>query len=192
MIPVGYNAKFIAKPESWLGRATVEEILSVSECISESPIDHTVHWLCSAWLLYDTIGRLESALARTDVDDADKLRRFFHEAYPPTILDGHWGSIEGAPTGAVHPTAGFLLKGYDVVCFATGVAPECSPLSCNSGAKQYGVNRPCLLDSLENALAVVRLIDSDGGYEPGPYGIMSVWEEAADKSIQTDAASPRR
>jgi len=97
-----------------------------------------------------------------------------------------------APSGVVSPTASFALMGYDLVCFTTGVAPECSPLSCNSGAKDYEVNRHCLLGSLEEALAVVRRVDANGGYEPGPYGIMSVWEEAANKAMQTGDASRRR
>ena len=45
------------------------------------------------------------------------------------------------------------------------------------------MNRHCLLRSFEDAHAVVRLIDADGGYEPGPYGIMSVWEKAANEAM---------
>ena len=91
MLPIGYNAKIIEAPKEWLGNSKVKEILSVSECISESP--------------------------------------------------------------------------------------ECSPLSCNSGAKEFPVNRYCLIDTLEEALRIAEAIDKDGGYEPGPYGIMSVWEQ---------------
>jgi hypothetical protein len=39
MIPVGYRTKVVAQPEPWLGNPAVREILSVSECLSESPID---------------------------------------------------------------------------------------------------------------------------------------------------------
>ncbi|MBK8812715.1 MAG: hypothetical protein IPN69_18560 [Acidobacteria bacterium] len=190
MKPVGYNAKFIEKPESWLGNAAVEEILSVSECFSESPIDHTTLWLCNRWRLYDTIDALEKALAATEMEDACSLRRFFYEAHPEAVLDGEWEPIEEVPTGVVGPGTGFELRGYDIVCFTSGPAPECSPLSCNSGAKQYQVNRHCLLRTLEEALAVVREIDADGGYEPGPYGIMSVWE-AANKPMQRTGSNGR-
>ncbi len=183
MTPIGYNAKYVAKPESWLGNPAVEEILSVSECFSESPIDHTTLWLCNRWLLYDTRDALAKALAETEVSDASSLRWFFYEAHPEAILDGEWEPIEEAASGVVAPAAGFDLRGYDIVCFTSGAAPECSPLSCNSGAKEFQVNRYCLLRDLEEALAVVRQIDADGGYEPGPYGIMSVWE-AANKPLQ--------
>lgn len=192
MKPIGYNAKLIEKPESWLGNVAVEEILSVSECISGSPIDHTTLWLCNRWLFYDTLDALDEALAQTEVDNACSLRRFFYEAYPEMILDGEWEPIEEVPPNVVRPNCEFELKGYDIVCFTSGPAPECSPLSCNSGAKHYEVNRYCLLRSLDEAFAVVRRIDEDGGYEPGPYGIMSVWEKTANKAMQTDAASPRR
>lgn len=182
MKPIGYNAKFIERPESWLANAAVEEILSVSECISESPIDHKLR-LCNSWRLYDTTGALDQALAEAEVEGAGSLRRFFYEAHPEAILDGEWGPIQQVPSGVVVPTAGFELKGYDIVCFTDGPAPECSPLSCNYRAEQYQVNRHCLLRNMEEALAVVRRIDSDGGCEPGPYGIMSVWE-AADKPMR--------
>jgi len=93
MRPIGYNAKFIEKPEPWLGNGAVEEILSVSECLSESPIDHTSLLLCNSWLLYDTLEGLDATLARAEVDDAGLLRRFFYGAHPETILDGQWDPI---------------------------------------------------------------------------------------------------
>ena len=78
MIPAGYNAKVIERPENWLGNNEVKEILSVSECISTSPIDHTSLWLCNTWLLYDSEGKLHEALNMTN-DLPTRLRYFFYE-----------------------------------------------------------------------------------------------------------------
>src|SRR5688572_30601438 len=111
MKPIGYNAKLIEKPQSWLGNAAVQEILSVSECISASPIDHTTLWLCNRWHLYDTLEALEKALAETVVEGTRSLRRFFYEAYPEAVLDGAWEPIEEVPSGVVPPSTGFELKG---------------------------------------------------------------------------------
>ena len=105
------------------------------------------------------------------------MRRFFYEAYEKLIFEASWEPIENPPDDVVGPNEKYALRGYDIVCFTSGVAPECSPLSCNSGAKEFPVNRYCLIDTLEEALRIAEAIDKDGGYEPGPYGIMSVWEQ---------------
>lgn len=176
MIPVGYNAKIIRPPAEWLGNSKVKEILSVSECISESPIDHTSLWMCNNWLLYSSPKALNQALAKTE-NVSPQLRRFFYEAYEQTIFQDCWEPIEDPPEHVIRPDESFVLRGYDIVCFTSGVAPECSPLSCNSGAKEFPVNRYCLIHTLNDALKIAEAIDKDGGYEPGPYGIMSVWEQ---------------
>jgi hypothetical protein len=176
MIPIGYNTKIIELPKEWLGNSKVKEILSVSECISESPIDHTSLWLCNNRLLYNSPKELNQALAESE-NASPYLRRFFYEAYELSIFDDCWEPIEDLPDNVIRPDEKYALRGYDIVCFSSGVAPECSPLSCNSGAKDFPVNQYCLIDTLDDALQIAEAIDKDGGYEPGPYGILSVWEQ---------------
>jgi hypothetical protein len=177
MMPAGYNAKLIAKPEPWLGSDVVTEILSVSECFSESPIDHTALWLCNSWQLYDSLEALEQALAQTPQACDCLPRRFFYEVHPEALVDGRWTAIEGMPTSVARPATGWRRKGFDVVCMdSVAAGPNCSPLSCNSGAKVFEVNSCCSLETLEQAILAAQTIEIDGGYEPGPYGVMSVWE----------------
>ncbi len=67
-----------------------------------------------------------------------------------------------------------VLRGFDVVTFSQGNAPEHSPLSCNGLAEQIGTNAFCLLGSLEEAKALLeagRFTHS----EPGPYRILAVY-----------------
>jgi hypothetical protein len=175
MIPAGFAAKIIATPEDWLGNASVAEILSISECMSESPIDHTDLWLCNQWLLYDSETTLAEAIARTPVDP-NRLRWFFYEVHEEELEDGKWRPIGDYPENVTPPEAGYSMRGFDIVCFTTGATPECSPLSCNLGADRFPVNRFCLLDTLEQGIEDAGLIDRDGGYEPGPYRVMSVSE----------------
>lgn len=64
--------------------------------------------------------------------------------------------------------------GYDVVTFSTGNSAECSPLSCNSVAREVGTNEHCLLICLEEAK---RLLE-EGKFknsEPGPFRIFAVY-----------------
>lgn len=174
MIPVGYNAKIVARPEAWLRNDVVEEILSVSECISDSPIDHTSLWLCNSWWLYDSEALLEQALSSSAIPEGAVVRRFFYEVHPEFFVEGRRLPAVDVPSSAVARPAGLVFRGFDVTCFHSG-PPDCSPLSCNSGAKDFAVNRHCLLDTLEQALDVALSIDG-GAYEPGPYGVLAVWE----------------
>lgn len=174
MIPIGYNAKLIAQPEPWLECDAVEEILSVSECTSDSPIDHTSLWLCNSWFLYDSEQALEDALSKSSIPDGSVVRRFFYELHPTFLEEGQQFPAVKVPSSVAARQDGMTLRGFDVSCFSSG-PPDCSPLSCNAGAKEFAVNRYCLLDTLEQAFEAAKVIDR-GGYEPGPYGVIAVWE----------------
>ena len=50
----------------------------------------------------------------------------------------------------------------------------CSPLSCNGMAEEYPVNRYCLVDDPDTALAMARDF-ATGNCEPGPYCVVEVW-----------------
>ena len=189
MIPVGYNAKIVARPEPWLGSDAVEEILSVSECMSPSPIDHASLWLCNSWWLYDSERLLEQALSLSSIPERAVVRRFFYEVHPEFLKEGRRFPAVDVPSSAVARSEELLLRGFDVTCFPSG-PPDCSPLSCNSGAKEFEVNRYCLLDTLDQALEVAASIDG-GAYEPGPYGVLAVWEAGHQLVSAADDASRR-
>lgn len=50
----------------------------------------------------------------------------------------------------------------------------CAPLSCNHEAKNYPINRWCLLDHFEDARRAIRNFAAEEP-EPGPYMIAEVW-----------------
>ncbi len=50
----------------------------------------------------------------------------------------------------------------------------CAPLSCNHEAKNYPINRWCLLDTIEDARRAMEDFTTDPS-EPGPYMIAEVW-----------------
>ena len=66
------------------------------------------------------------------------------------------------------------LEGFDLVMFYARNAPECSPLSCNSMAKEIPTNKHCLMGTVEEAKAALesgKLSEA----EPGPYRIFAVY-----------------
>lgn len=57
---------------------------------------------------------------------------------------------------------------------------ECSPLSCNNMAKEFAVNRHCLVDDLDQAGSVAERFAVEEP-EPGPYYVIEVWREGSEK-----------
>jgi hypothetical protein len=81
----------------------------------------------------------------------------------------------------------FTRIGYDAVGRYAGDHHEggaltpsfsCSPLSCNLMAEGQPVNRYCLVDDLESAVAMARDFTA-GNSEPGPYCVVEVWASRA-------------
>jgi hypothetical protein len=78
--------------------------------------------------------------------------------------------IDEMPVLQLEP--GYRIVGYDAVSASLG-SFECSPLSCNGGAKEYKVNSKCLFATLPEALAAAADF-AQGGWEPGPYRVVEV------------------
>jgi hypothetical protein len=177
MIPAGYMAKFVAGRPDWLAAAGVEDIYSVSGCVSRCFADYHDEWKHNGFWLFDSIDIIRQVASKKAIDLGD-AKFFYYEFHERQFDDdGH----EEAPPLADLPFATNIsmpetktLEGFDVVTFNAGAGPECSPLSCNGLAKAHDVNRHCLLASLDEAISLLR----NGAFknsEPGPYRIFSVY-----------------
>ena len=81
----------------------------------------------------------------------------------------------------VEPPSASCLIGYDLVTFAAGTSPECSPLSCNGFAADFPVNRHCLFDKFDDAREALESGKFDAA-ETGPYRIFAVYAVEAESS----------
>lgn len=71
-----------------------------------------------------------------------------------------------------------MRLGFDICGRYMQTTLECSPLRCNGLAAEYGANRWCLLDTLEQAIAAVESFERRVAEpEPGPYVVLEVWVE---------------
>ena len=70
-----------------------------------------------------------------------------------------------------------VFEGYDVVTFSAQTSPECSPLSCNALASGVEANTRCLLQSFEQARALLEN-GTFNNSEPGPYRVFAVYSVA--------------
>jgi hypothetical protein len=177
MIQVGYMAKRIVKWPDWLKANQVADVCSVSNCVSKDFADYINYWKHNGFWFFDS-PQIISALARENSVDMTDTQLFFYEVYD-LEYDGDreswekFGPEESFTTNVVVP-AKKSLAGYDIVTFSTGNSAECSPLSCNSIAREVSTNEHCLLISLEEAKKLLE----EGKFknsEPGPFRIFAVY-----------------
>lgn len=177
MIPAGYMAKRVARCPDWLAAADVDDIYSVSSCISENFADYINFWEHNGYWLFDSPDVI-STLAERNAIDLKGTELFHYEVYDQQF-DGEarrWDSFTPEPSFAmiVEKPAASQLEGYDIVTFFAGTSPECSPLSCNGLANDIRTNRHCLLPSFADAKRLLQ----EGRFvkcEPGPYRIFAVY-----------------
>ncbi|MEN8219225.1 MAG: hypothetical protein ABFS56_23260 [Pseudomonadota bacterium] len=178
MIPVGYMAKRVATKPDWLKTSQVEDIYSVSSCISEDFCDYINYWKHNGYWLFDSPETIKT-LAKKNNIALSKTTMFYYEAYELQSYEDEpiWEEYypeDSFSTNVVEPKEKTLM-GYDVVSFYAGNAPECSYLSCNQMAEKIEVNRHCLLETLDKAKELINKKAFIGG-EPGPCRIFAVFK----------------
>jgi hypothetical protein len=169
----GFFPKATQPRPDWLKVDSVEEIASVSDCISAAPPNWIQHWTHNALGFYDSQAAAEAILEGA----AAGYDLYAYEMFPFHCLDRKVESVPvERPAGRVPPDFDFL--GYDIVTRSTGSFFECSPLSCNHVAQDYATNAHCLLD--DEALAYQALLamsEPGSGVEPGPYYLFKVYRK---------------
>jgi len=190
MKPIGYMAKRVVTKPDWLKTNKVDDILSVSGCVSEDFADWINYWKHNGYWFFDSPDVIVSLADEHDLD-LSQARWFYFEAYEKEFDEdsGEWRNFDPEASFAtcIVVPENMKLMGYDIITFSCGTSAECSPLSCNHVAKEVKVNRHCLLDSFEAAMSFVDTKAYLGG-EPGPYRIFAVYEVPAPKLKLTEQA----
>ncbi len=177
MVPAGYLAKHVQVQTDWLENEVVEDVWSVSGCLSRAFCDFVPHWRHNGYWLFDAPAAIREIAAEEGVDLC-AMRLFYYEVHGEQFDCDSWTWSVFAPHASlstrVQAPAAKQLAGFDVVSFAAQTAPECSPLSCNGLARDIAVNKHCLLATLKEA----RTLLESGRFkdcEPGPYRIFAVY-----------------
>ncbi|MFY9341682.1 MAG: hypothetical protein WAT39_04285 [Planctomycetota bacterium] len=159
-------------PDFWVDCDIVCSIGSLADW----PDDWHAHWLHNELWVYDTLDRLERVVPSTD---AHAYLRAALRTLPVQFgahRDGwslEWNVAKANPAPIPEH---YVRLGYDVCGRYTQAMLECSPLSCNGIGEDLGVNRWCLLDTLQQAIDATRHFERVGA-EPGPYVVLEVWAE---------------
>jgi hypothetical protein len=175
MIPVGYMAKRIAPAAADHRLGGAADICSVSGCVSKNFADFLPFWKHNGYWFFDSPAILRT-LAQEQAIDLEGTSLFYYECHQKEFDGSRWRRFAPEPAIAIQVVTPMSkkLRGFDVVTFSCGNAPECSPLSCNGLAAEIPTNEHCLLDSFEEAKRLL----SAGAFEnsePGPWRIFAVY-----------------
>jgi hypothetical protein len=174
MIPAGYMAKCVSKRPDWLSAPNVDDILSVSGCVSEDFDDYIDYWKHNDFWFFDSPETIVN-LAKENSILLQGTSLFYYEIYEMEFDGKSWNSMRPdlSASNVMLPHTK-QLQGFDVVTFYAKSSPECSPLSCNSLAEELPTNSHCLFDSFDQA----KFHLDEGVFnnsEPGPYRIFAVY-----------------
>jgi hypothetical protein len=176
---IGYFPKRTMKSPDWLKAAGVEEVCSVSTCVSKDPDGWIDRWLHNEMWAYDSP---ELAWSVVPATARGEFNLYAYQMFPVEFVEGKQRPF-AIPPLHVQPLSGsFERLGYDAVSRSVGSCFECSPLSCNHKATQVPTNRHCLLDDAATAFRMALEFEAGGG-EPGPYYVVEVWR---DKQVHAD------
>jgi hypothetical protein len=177
MIPAGYMAKRVMRRPDWLKASGVEDIYSVSGCLSKDFADYINFWKHNGYWFFDSPDIIEQVAQEHSIELAGTTM-FYYEVYEQEFDDTkeRWCPYERdqAFLTNVRMPEKKIFAGFDVVSSSQKNAPECSPLSCNSLADEIPTSSHCLLLDFETAK---RLIEEGwfNNSEPGPFRIFSVY-----------------
>jgi len=177
MRAIGYMYKRIETRPKWLEPAKVDDIYSLSGCISDYFADYIPLWKHNGFWLFDSPAIIREVAAGQGIA-LDPMKLFYYEAYEKEYDRDKRAWVPFEPeasfvTNIESPTRK-QLEGFDITTFSAHTSPECSPLSCNSCATTIETNSHCLLESLDHAKHILEA-DLLGPCEPGPYRIIAVY-----------------
>jgi len=168
---IGYFPKRRTPNPGWMIPEHVEEIASVSNCITKEPAEWIGYWGHNEMFVFDSPDAAMSVVPDSSRSDFEVHA---YSLFPVQFVKGRQDVFEIPHVRPHALSAGFERLGYDVVSRSCGSTFECSPLSCNGFEATLPVNRWCLLDDVGAAFELAARVEPSGG-EPGPYFIVEVW-----------------
>jgi len=171
---VGYFPKLTAVPSNWHDSDQVTEICSVSTCIASAPEGWINRWLHNEMGFFNTPQDALNVVPQGGTGFSVFAYRLLEQRFD----DGRPEPLVIPPLRVAPVPESFVSLGFDIVTKDLSDFFECSPLSCNGMASEVQVNRYCLIDSPDLAIALAAQYSRGGGVEPGYYHVFEVLREA--------------
>jgi hypothetical protein len=173
LVSGGYFPKRTIRRPDWLTAAVVEEVCSVSTCMSPGPENWVDVWRHNELGWYDSA---ELAWAVVP-EDAVGFEVFAYALAPVVFVAGEQRPLALPELAVAMRPSAYEVVGFDAVSKSDSDFFECSPLSCNNMAGEVPVNRYCLVNTASEAVAAARRFSLDQP-EPGNYYVIQVWRAA--------------
>lgn len=130
MVPGGYMAKRVVSKPDWLKASGIEDIYSVSGCLSKDFADYITFWKHNGHWFFDSPEVIEHVAREHSIDLAGSTM-FYYEVHEQEFDDaiGQWCPYERKEvfTTNVRLPDQTNLAGFDIVSSASRNSPECSP-----------------------------------------------------------------
>jgi hypothetical protein len=165
----GYFPKRVTTRPDWLEAPHVNEIWSVSDCMSAAPEGWIDLWRHNELWLFDTVELAESVVPPAD---REAFTIVAYEVWDRMIDEGREVPLPKGWRPLAGPDPSFTTIGFDAVGREHHAFTH-SPLSCNRGASTFETNEACLFRTAEEAIAGA-VAFSKGNWEPGPYWVIEV------------------
>jgi hypothetical protein len=166
---IGYFPRRSDLPAKWSLSTNVAELCSVSHCLNPAPENWVEHWRHNDLGFFNT---RQDALAILPPDAAG-FSLFAYRLLPIRYLKDQEQPVEITAQNVEPLPPSFISLGFDVVNKTLSAFFECSPLSCNDMADEVAVNRFCLLETLDEAIAFAERCAREEP-EPGPFYVVEV------------------
>ena len=80
MIPVGYMFKKVVHRPDWLTASNVDDIYSLSGCVSENFTDYIKYWKHNGYWLFNSPAMMEKIASEINLD-LDGMTLFYYEVF---------------------------------------------------------------------------------------------------------------
>lgn len=170
---IGYFPKRRTLNPGWIIPEHVEEIASVSNCITKEPSEWVNYWRQNEMFVFDSP---ETAISVVPEKERADFEIHGYALFPAQFVRGRQETFAIPLVRPVPLSSDFEKLGFDVVSRSCATTFECSPLSCSGFEATIPVNRWCLLDDVKAAFEMAPRVEPSGG-EPGPYFIVEVWRQ---------------
>lgn len=177
--PIGFLPKNTAIPTGWSSLRQVTEICSVSCHVNSTPDGCFERWVHNRLGFFSTLADARAAIAT----HPESFVVFAYRLLMVRFAAGRQEALLPDDSLAESIPCSFVSRGFDVVSRSVTSFFECSPLSCNGMADEVPVNSGCLVETVEEAIALAERFSLEQP-EPGPYYVVEVLREPA------QAASP--
>lgn len=174
---IGYFAKLTMKRPDWLKAPQVDEICSVSDCMSHGDWDWINEWRHNEMWVFNSPALALSVVPKESRELCDV---YAYRLFPVRYFKGTRQPFVTPTVSPVLLHSDFEKLGYDLVSRETETEFGHSPLSCNHLAAEVTTNRFCLLNTAEEAFTLAPTLEVPGQPmrgEPGPYHIVEVWRQ---------------